>query len=410
MVVTRERSEQGESGVRSLGRRDWATWPRYEAAVLGFRDYWYPVSWSRKVREGKAIGVTICGERIMLVREKGVVRALHDRCPHRGVPLSHPMASQEFPGTWTCCYHGWTFDLETGVLVAAITDGPESPICGKVAVRTYPVVERLGLVFVWIGDGTPVPFEQDIPEELLSPTAVVVGRITTRPGNWRFGAENGFDEGHAKYLHRNALWTKRVKMPVWGKFRVFRDGPWLGRSKDAHYYEADFPGLGSWPRRKWYRNRPGNKAKVSLRMPGTLRVKYETWTHFEWWVPTEEDEHLYVQLATMDRGRLENLRFRFYYWAWVRWVFHGMFNDEDRLMVDVMDAPPERLYRPDLSITEWRKLVEETARGNPITEAYRPTIAGLRGYRFEGTGSALEESPITVPPTEPDPNEGSNGR
>ena len=63
------------------------------------------------------------------------MRALHDRCPHRGVPLSHPMATQEWPGTWTCCYHGWTFDLETGTLVAAITDGPDSPICGKVAVR-----------------------------------------------------------------------------------------------------------------------------------------------------------------------------------------------------------------------------------------------------------------------------------
>ena len=60
----------------------------------------------------------------MLIREKGVVRALHDRCPHRGVPLSHPMSSQEWPGTWTCCYHGWTFNLESGVLVAAITDGP----------------------------------------------------------------------------------------------------------------------------------------------------------------------------------------------------------------------------------------------------------------------------------------------
>jgi phenylpropionate dioxygenase-like ring-hydroxylating dioxygenase large terminal subunit len=250
-----------------------------------------------------------------------------------------------------------------------------------VAVKTYPVVEMLGLVFLWIGDGEPVPFEDDIPEELLSPTAVVMGRITRRPGNWRFGAENGFDEGHAKYLHRNALWTKRVKMPVWGKFRVFRDGPWLGRSKDEHYYEADFPGLGKWPPRKWYRNRPGNKAKVSLRLPGTLRVKYETWTHFEWWVPTHEDEHIYVQIATMDRGPLENLRFRIYYRLWARWVFHGMFNDEDRLMVDVMDAPPERLYRPDLSLTEWRKMVDETARGDPISEAYRPTIAGLRAYR-----------------------------
>ena len=31
-------------------------------------------------------------------------------------------------------------------------------------------------------------------------------------------------------------------------------------------------------------------------------------------------------------------------------------------MVDVMDAPPERLYRPDVSITEWRRLFEEQHR------------------------------------------------
>jgi len=381
------------AGALSPGRRDWATWPTYEAAVLGFRNYWYPVTWSRHVKN-RPLAATVAGEKIMLIRERGRIRALHDRCPHRGVPLSHPLATQEFPGTWTCCYHGWTFDLETGVLVAAITDGPESPICGKVAVRTYPVEERLGLVFVWLGDDEPVPVEQDVPEELLDPNAVVQGRITVRPGNWRFGAENGFDDGHAKYLHRNALWTKRVRMPVHSKMRVVRDGPWITRMKDKMFYEAEFPGLGPWPPKRWYRNRQGNKTKVSLRLPGTLRVKYETWTHFEWWVPVDEDSHIYVQIATMNRGPLENLRFRLYYRLWVRWVFHGMFNDEDRLMVDVMDAPPERLYRPDVSITEWRKLVEETARGAPITEAYRPTIAGLRRYGFERTGSASEESAV----------------
>jgi hypothetical protein len=47
-----------------------------------------------------------------------------------------------------------------------------------------------------------------------------------------------------------------------------------------------------------------------------------------------------------------------------------------------------------VSITEWRKLVEETARGEPIREAYRPTIAGLRNLGFELTGSASEENAI----------------
>jgi phenylpropionate dioxygenase-like ring-hydroxylating dioxygenase large terminal subunit len=348
------------------GRQDWAIWPRYEAAALGFREYWYPVAWARKVKERRhPIQVVALGRKIMLKREQGVVYALHDRCPHRGVPLSHPMATQEFAGTWSCCYHGWTFDLKTGKLVAAITDGPDSPICGKVFVRTYPVREHLGLIWLWMGDGEPVPFEDDVPEELLDSRAIVLGRITRRPGNWRFGAENGFDDGHAKWLHRNALWTKRVKMPVWSEMKVIRDGPWITRRKDKMYYEAEFPGLGKFPPKKWYKRRQGNKTKVSLRLPGTLRVKYETWTHFEWWVPTDAENHIYVQLATMNRGWWSNLKFWLYYRLWARWVFHGMFNDEDRLMVEVTDAPPERLYRPDVSLTEWRKLCEEEARPSP---------------------------------------------
>ena len=129
---------------------------RYEAAVVGFRGYWYPAIKSHDVR-GKPVQVQLLGEKIMLKRERGRVFALHDRCPHRGVPLSHAMATQEFPGTWSCCYHGWTFDLETGKLVAAITDGPESPIAGKCNVRTYPVEERLGMVWLYHGDDDPPP-------------------------------------------------------------------------------------------------------------------------------------------------------------------------------------------------------------------------------------------------------------
>jgi hypothetical protein len=49
-------------------------------------------------------------------------------------------------------------------------------------------------------------------------------------------------------------------------------------------------------------------------------------------VPVGEDEHIYVQIATMDRGPLENARFRLYYRTWVR-GFSTAFNDEDRLMV-----------------------------------------------------------------------------
>ena len=43
----------------------------------------------------------------------------------------------------------------------------------------------------------------------------------------------------------------------------------------------------------------------------------------------------------------------------IRWLFHGQFSGQDKWMVEVTDAPPERLYRPDESLLQWRKLAED---------------------------------------------------
>jgi phenylpropionate dioxygenase-like ring-hydroxylating dioxygenase large terminal subunit len=114
--------EERQFASRQVASR---AWQRYEAADLGFRHYWYPVLESRKLRN-KPTPITVCGEKIVLVRDNGKVRALNDRCPHRCVPLS--AGRREFPGMLTCLYRGWTFDLATGELVAALTDGPNSPV------------------------------------------------------------------------------------------------------------------------------------------------------------------------------------------------------------------------------------------------------------------------------------------
>ena len=98
------------------------SWPRYEAADTGFRHYWYPVLESRLLKK-RPKAIKVLGEKIVLMRDGDKVRALHDRCPHRGVPLS--AGRREFPGTISCIYHGWTYKLATGELVAALTDGPE---------------------------------------------------------------------------------------------------------------------------------------------------------------------------------------------------------------------------------------------------------------------------------------------
>lgn len=383
-ATTDARQESRADAAETAGRRDWSTWPKYEAAALGFRNFWYPVAWSSQIGR-KPHAVKLLGEPLMLIRDGSRVRALHDRCLHRGVPLSHPMASQEFPGTWTCCYHGWTYDLESGLLVAVITDGPDSPICGKVRLRTYPVEERKGLVWVYLGDDPVPPVERDLPAELLDAGTTVVGRITDREGDWRFGAENGFDEGHAKFLHRNSLYAGIRRMPVYTRIHVeeLPDG-WITRKADEVKMTAEFPGLGTWPPpHPWWRRRGGGP-RVSIRMPGMLKVAYETWTHFEWWVPTDERQHRYVQLAVKNATGFGSLRFRLYYALWLRWVFHVMFNDEDKLMVDVMDAPPERLYRPDIALIAWRRLCERDSRAVPQSPIGRRTLHSLLPARVKG--------------------------
>lgn len=370
---------------RLPGRQDWSSWPHYQAAAAGFRGYWYPVAFSSQIT-GKPTGITLLGERIMLMRDSGTVYALKDRCPHRGVPLSY--GNQQFPGTVSCVYHGWTFDLQTGDLAAAITDGPASPICGKVTQPTFETAERLGLVWLFVGDGEEAPpIDEQLPEELVSNAGVVGVRIQSREGNWRFAAENGYDEGHAKYLHRTALWRLFKAMPVYNDTRIVRRGRWIYRVQDSQYWEADFPGLGTWTGKAWYKLNPasaepgrgnsnigntGGAAKIdeviaaqefpgfaSISMPGVLRIAYPTFIHYEFYVPVDADHHLYVGMMVNFGNGVATLPFYAKYLGAIRWLFHGQFSGQDKWMVEVTDAPPERLYRPDESLLQWRKLAED---------------------------------------------------
>ena len=82
-------------------------------------------------------------------------------------------------------------------------------------IRTYPIEERAGLVFIYMGEGTPPPVEEDIPEELLEPGRIMCYRITVQGGNWRFAVENHFDDAHAQYLHRAGMFSFFWHIPAY---------------------------------------------------------------------------------------------------------------------------------------------------------------------------------------------------
>lgn len=333
-----------------------STYPAYDGADLGFRHYWYPVMFSRQLRRDP-VAVVLLGDEICLMRDAdGRPYGVADRCAHRGIPLSE--GNQDFPGTITCPYHGWVYSLSSGGVVAALTDGPDSPVAGKIRVPTYPVEERAGIVWVYVGDSPPPPVERDVPPELLRDDVVALGRFSVRDGDWRHAAENGFDEGHAKYLHRTSWFLFFRRVPAWSRTHVVPEADgWITRVQDQVGFETEYPGLGRWPRFQTW-NRGGRGPRTSIRLPGTLKVDYGSWIDFEWYVPVTVGVHRYVQIAVTNARGLRALLFRLRYLAYLGPVFHGQFNDQDTWMVRLMRTPPERLYRPDVSIIAWRKLAE----------------------------------------------------
>src|SRR5205814_788637 len=78
-----------------------------------------------ELKRKKRQKVKILGKDLVLFYEQGRFYALLDKCPHRGVPLS--LGRFEFPGHISCFFHGWTYELGSGEMVAALTDGPGSP-------------------------------------------------------------------------------------------------------------------------------------------------------------------------------------------------------------------------------------------------------------------------------------------
>jgi nitrite reductase/ring-hydroxylating ferredoxin subunit len=61
---------------------------------------------------------------ILLVRHQGQVKALHNRCSHRGGPLDEGEIEN---GCVTCPWHGSVFRLSDGAVERGPATGPQPP-------------------------------------------------------------------------------------------------------------------------------------------------------------------------------------------------------------------------------------------------------------------------------------------
>lgn len=118
--------------------------PDTTADPLFLRNAWYVAAWDHEVTRALT-PVTILGEPVVLYRtEAGAPVALEDACPHRKLPLSMGRLKGD---EVECGYHGLTFDCR-----GACTRVPGAETIPHPAkVRSYPVHERYGLVWIWMG-------------------------------------------------------------------------------------------------------------------------------------------------------------------------------------------------------------------------------------------------------------------
>lgn len=161
------------------------------------RNCWYVAGWSRDY--GRTLTPqTLLGENIVLFRRAdGTPVALQDACPHRKLPLSQGALAGD---TVVCGYHGLTFD-GTGTCVDAPTQRGSIP--PRARVRSYPVVDRYRLLWIWTGDPDKADPDAIFPIENFDNPAwgYTDGGTLQIDCNYLWVVDNLLDPSHVAWVH-----------------------------------------------------------------------------------------------------------------------------------------------------------------------------------------------------------------
>jgi vanillate O-demethylase monooxygenase subunit len=146
---------------------------------------------------------TILGQAVVFFRtESGSAVALAGTCPHRHFPLAKGCLVGD---SIRCGYHGLTFDA-SGRCVHIPSQDKVPP---AFAVRHYPVVERGGSVWIWMGSS-------DAADPALLPPLEEIGLgaagwameqhpLVTIKGRYELLIDNLLDLSHISFIHETTI-------------------------------------------------------------------------------------------------------------------------------------------------------------------------------------------------------------
>ncbi|HNI34560.1 MAG TPA: Rieske 2Fe-2S domain-containing protein [Microthrixaceae bacterium] len=161
---------------------------------------WYQICWPDELEPGGVLPLYYFGRDLVLWRdsEDGAYHLQDAICPHLGGHLGHGGHVENCE--IMCPFHGWKFDSQ-----GRNSEIPYSERVNRAArLRTFPIVERNGMVLAWYH-----PFEEDplweIPDlEEFSDSenwSDTFCRTIEIDAAWQEVAENSVDIAHFRYVH-----------------------------------------------------------------------------------------------------------------------------------------------------------------------------------------------------------------
>jgi phenylpropionate dioxygenase-like ring-hydroxylating dioxygenase large terminal subunit len=168
-----------------------------------FRSYWMPALLASELPENECppVRVKLLSERLLAFRDTAGRYGLIDEfCAHRGVSLWFGRNEQS---GLRCPYHGWKYDV-TGQCIEVPSEPAESGFCNKIKLKSYPLVERGGVLWTYMG---PPQQQPPLPEwefALVPPENTFMSK-RLQECNWLQAMEGGIDSSHVSFLHRSEL-------------------------------------------------------------------------------------------------------------------------------------------------------------------------------------------------------------
>jgi len=163
------------------------------------QNYWYVAAWAHEV-DRLPLGRIFLNKPVVLFRKQdGAAAALEDRCSHRCYPLHKGRLIND---NLECGYHGLTFDCSG----RCVKVPGQSHIPPGADIHAYPVAERWGLVWIWMGPPALADASAIVDWHLMGdPHRDVKGEYLHVKCNYQLITDNLLDLSHLTYVHPRTL-------------------------------------------------------------------------------------------------------------------------------------------------------------------------------------------------------------